>query len=343
MGMALYLLNKSGKKASLILAAGILCGFSFVFRYQTAFMISGLGLWMIFIAKEKFKTISVFAIGNIIAILIGVIIDRWFYGKWVLSFWNYLDFNLIQDKVSEFGILPWWFYFEAIFNKATPPFGILLIVSFLWVCIKFPKHVITWVSIPFVLIHIIIGHKELRFLYPLMFFVPVYIGLFIDNISKNKAFDMLFKNRYFKGFISFLIALNIMLLVLMCFKPADEMISFYKKVYNLSGYPKTELITIGSENPYFRGGKNLAITYYKKANLNFKQLQSDTLLSKNLIIDKNTQYLFAVKKFDVRSEFEMNGLHFSKVYQTYPQWVVNFNFNNWMARTKVWTIYEVKK
>jgi hypothetical protein len=176
-----------------------------------------------------------------------------------------------------------------------------------------------------------------------MFFVPVYIGLFIDNISKNKAFDMLFKNRYFKGFISFLIALNIMLLVLMCFKPADEMISFYKKVYNLSGYPKTELITIGSENPYFRGGKNLAITYYKKANLNFKQLQSDTLLSKNLIIDKNTQYLFAVKKFDVRSEFEMNGLHFCKVYQTYPQWVVNFNFNNWMARTKVWTIYEVKK
>ena len=342
MGMALYLLNKSGKKFSLILAAGILCGFSFVFRYQTAFMISGLGLWMIFIAKEKFKTISVFAIGNIIAILIGVIIDRWFYGKWVLSFWNYLDFNLIQDKVSEFGILPWWFYFEAIFNKATPPFGILLIVSFLWVCIKFPKHIITWVSIPFVLIHIIIGHKELRFLYPLMYFVPVYIVLFIDNISKNKAFDMLFKNRYFKGFISFLIALNIMLLVLMCFKPADEMISFYKKLYNLSGYQKTELITIGSENPYFRGGKNLAITYYKKPNLNFRQLPSDTLLANSLFTDNNTCYLYAVKKFDVRSEFNMNGLHFSKVYQTYPQWVENFNFNNWLSRTKVWTIYEVK-
>lgn len=176
-----------------------------------------------------------------------------------------------------------------------------------------------------------------------MYFVPMYIVLFIDNISKNNAFDMLFKNRYFKGFTSFLIAINIMLLVLMCFKPADEMISFYKKLYNLSGYQKTELITIGSENPYFRGGKNLAITYYKKENLNFRQLQSDTLLANSLLTDNNTCYLYAVKKFDARSQFEMNGLHFSKMYQTYPQWVENFNFNNWMARTKVWTIYEVKK
>lgn len=343
MGLALYLMSKKSKN-SILLVSGILCGLSFLFRYQTAFMTVGLGLWMIFIARDKFKSISLFAAGNIISILTGILIDKWFYGNWVLSFWNYIDFNLIQDKVSEFGILPWWFYFEAVFNKAAPPFGILLIISFLWVCIRFPKNIITWVSIPFVLIHFIIGHKELRFLYPLMYLIPVFICLFIISIKDYKFIQQLISRKFTKVVIAFFITLNIVLLAIMCFKPADEMISLYRRVYNIAETGKTELIIAGNENPYFRGGKNLAVTYYKNPNISFRQLQSADMLSNTLLKDTlNIRYLYAVKKFDARSRFEMNNLHFSKIYQTYPQWVENFNINNWMSRTKVWTIYEVKK
>lgn len=122
------------------------------------------------------------------------------------------------------------------------------------------------------------------------------------------------------------------------------MISLYRRVYNIAETGKTELIIAGNENPYFRGGKNLAVTYYKNPNISFRQLQSADMLSDTLLKDTfNIRYLYAVKKFDARSRFEMNNLHFSKIYQTYPQWVENFNINNWMSRTKVWTMYEVKK
>lgn len=37
------------------------------------------------------------------------------------------------------------------------------------------KHVITWVMLPFIVGHLLVGHKELRFLIPLLSFMPFVI------------------------------------------------------------------------------------------------------------------------------------------------------------------------
>jgi len=343
LALALYLLNREKKNNFNLLFVGFLTGLSFVFRYQSVFMIFGLGLWMIIIGKESFKKIILFGIGNIAAIVIGILLDRWLYGNWVLTFWNYLDFNIIQDKVSEFGILPWWFYFENIFLKATPPIGICIIISFIYIWVKYPKNILTWISVPFILIHILIGHKELRFLYPLLLLTPIVFAIFITNTQTNNKLKLILQNNILKKIAYFIIGINIAILLIMCFKPADESISFYKRIYIKYKNQNTELIIIGNENPYIRGGKNLPISFYKPKMLLITNIQSDALLTDSLLFKKNRNYLFAIKKFDARNSYIYNNLKFTKIYQTYPEWVEQFNVNNWMSRTKVWTIYEIKK
>jgi len=44
------------------------------------------------------------------AVILTVVLDRIFYGYWVLSAWNFLMFNFISGGSSLFGVSPfhWW-------------------------------------------------------------------------------------------------------------------------------------------------------------------------------------------------------------------------------------------
>ena len=145
------------------LELGLLVGLSFLFRYQAAFMIAGWGLWLIFIHKEKWNKLIFFTLGGLLMVGLGVFIDRWFYGEWTLSLWNYFEQNILLDKASYFGVDPWWHYFPALFIKGIPPFSLIYLFSICIYITKRPKSVITWISLLFIAIHLFIAHKELRF------------------------------------------------------------------------------------------------------------------------------------------------------------------------------------
>ncbi|MCX6230067.1 MAG: hypothetical protein NTZ33_00865 [Bacteroidetes bacterium] len=343
LGIAFYLLNKGNKINYSFIFIGLLTGLSFVFRYQSAFMIIGLGLWMIIIGKESFKRILLFAGGNILAIIIGIIIDRWLYGVWILSFWNYFDLNILQDKVSEFGILPWWFYFENIFIKATPPIGLAIILSFLYFWYKHSGNIVSWITVPFVVTHLLIGHKELRFLYPLLLLLPYCFTVVYSDLQKSFKYKNLLQNMILKKIIYLLIGLNLFVLLVMCFKPADELISLYKCVYDRSLNKNSKMIIIGDENPFLRGGKKLLISFYKSKTLSFINIQNDSALNDSLLTSDNSYYFLAVKNFNVNHVNENHHLKITEIYKTYPTWVGKFNINNWMSRTNTWSLYEVRK
>ena len=125
------------------LLIGFLFGLGFLFRFQTGLLIAGIILWMIFIKKVRFSHLMMTISGIGIALLLGTLLDYWFYGEWTFTGWNYFQTNIIQDKVSGFGIQPWWFYLEEIFLKAFPPFSILIIICTIMVWLYFPKHPLT--------------------------------------------------------------------------------------------------------------------------------------------------------------------------------------------------------
>ena len=121
---------------------GLLLGLSFLFRYQTGFLIGGFILWHLLIKKNISNTVFLI-LGVLILFGAGILIDRWFYGNWTLTTWNYFNQNILQNRVSDFGIRPWWYYIERIFVEGIPPFSLVYIASFVLFFIFMRKDLLT--------------------------------------------------------------------------------------------------------------------------------------------------------------------------------------------------------
>jgi phosphatidylinositol glycan class B len=309
------------------LYVGLLLGLSFLFRFQAGFLISGLILWYLFI-KKNISGAVLLTLGVVILIGIGILIDRWFYGEWTLTTWNYFNQAILLNKVKDFGSDPWWYYFEIVFIKTIPPFSIIFIFSIILFFIFKSKNVLTWIIFPFLLIHFIIGHKEARFLFPIIGFLPIII-IKVLEIIQEKWHKTFLENKFVKFTAkSFWIA-NIIALLIIIFKPADNQISLYKKLYTDYNTPTT-LFYI-EDNPYHR---ILDINFYKRKNLDIIKINSVSEINS----DVNRKQLFVTKDRNTVDEIKMQK---KLVYCSFPDWIYNFDFNKWIERTKCWYVYEI--
>ncbi len=324
-GFSCYFLFKKRNFVSFFIIGAIL-GLSFLCRYQIAFLILGFGLWLVFIRKERFINLLFISFGILSLFLIGILIDRWFYGEWTLSTWNYFNENIVNDKISGFGAKPWWWYITTSLQNGIPPFSLLFVGGFLIITFFRLKSPIVWSLVPFIFIHSIIGHKELRFLFPIILFMPIVMIQGIETIQ-NRYYHRLSENKYLKSFMMLFFIINFAVLLIVSFNPADSQIYLYKKLYKEYKEPTT-LFYI-NKNPYRRV---LDIHYYKRKNLTIKHINSiDSipLEKKGLVVLTNRN--------------KSNNLRLGNlIYSTYPNWILKFNVNNWIDRTNVWYIYELK-
>ena len=166
---------------------GLFFGFSFYFRFQIAFAIAGFGLFILLVDRIKFMHLVWVLIGGILAIFLSICIDYWFYGKWIFSPFNYFTANITNDIASNYGVMPWWHYFTSFLLTALPPISVFLLLFFVIGFSKNLKNIFVWMFIPFLLAHIAVGHKELRFLFPLIVAFIYVSALGIDYfIESNK-------------------------------------------------------------------------------------------------------------------------------------------------------------
>jgi GPI mannosyltransferase 3 len=306
---------------------GIILGLSFVFRYQAGLLIAGFCLWLVFIKKENVRLLSFMALGIACPIIAGIIIDRWFYGEWTLTVWNYFEQNILADKLSGFGIKPWWFYFEDVFIRAVPPFSIVFILAFIIVFFFLRKDVLTWTLFPFILFHFLMGHKETRFFWPVIGFIPILVIKASELIQDQWKVNVS-GNRYFRVFAKIFMVCNLLLLVFVFFNPADSQVNLYKMIYDK--YPDSVTLYYFKEDPYHRAKD---IGYYKRGTLVLKKAESLNPLDPG----SGRKYLFVLNNRDPElAYFKKNRL----VYSSYPEWIRIFNFGNWVDRTKIWYVYE---
>ena len=317
------------------LIIGVLFGFSFILRYQTGIMFGGIFIWLAFIKKDKLQNLSVILIGFLLSTSLGFIIDYWFYGEWTFTIWNYFNINLLQDKISRFGIAPWWYYFEEIVLKGMPPYSLFIIFSTLIVWIFLPKHPLTWATIPFITVHFLIGHKELRFLFPLINILPFVVVLSIQIIAEDLRLEKLKRGlkRIEKPFVRLFIIINSICLLVVCFKPADMQIYLYQYIYDHYVPESTELLYIG-RNPFARA---IPLNFYKNKKLKTVRINTVDEI-RDYISNTDKKILFATLNFKL--DPEMGILNCSAVYHTLPEFVKYFNLNNWMDRTPLWSLYE---
>lgn len=241
--MAFLRIGRSNKEIYLLLLCGACLGLAFVVRYQVVFMLLGVGLWCIFIAQLSFKRLLLIILPAIAIIGLGVVIDHWFYGEWISTAYNYYHVNITEDKVSTFGTTPAYFYFYIYYVNLIPPFSVIIMAIVLYAWYRNPKHILTWVCVPFFLGHSLIGHKEIRFLFPMAEAIPLLLVLPFQDIEVSK-----FESKWKLFAIKTMWILNFLVLSVFCIKPANASFGLYKYIYRHTNEKPT--LVLGDIDPY---------------------------------------------------------------------------------------------
>ena len=303
------------------IGSGFLLGLSFLFRFQMGIMIFGLLAWTFFIKKELFSSIATLLMGLLLAIGLGTLIDHWFYGGWPITFWNYFDQNLIRGRAADFGVSPWYEYLRILFIFLIPPFSLFFILGLLAFFYFYPTHVFSFCLVPFLVIQSLIGHKEPRFIFPLLYFFPFIMALSYQKLGSFIRVTSARKNML-RAFYGSFIALNAGFLLVALFFPADKDVELYEAIYQSDG----KHLLFLEENPYARAG--IKIHYYQRPGLLVEKGSPELLSEKN-----NSKRLILTRKFEAPLD------NADLIYEAFPEFITRFNFNHWVDRAKRWRLF----
>jgi phosphatidylinositol glycan class B len=331
--LSLLLLTKPKNYGNLVLV-GLSLGISFLFRYQMGIAILAVYAYLLFIDKIKFLKVIASGIIVLLVIALATYLDTIFYNQLTFAPYNYLKLNLIDGKASNFGTSPFFAYLYLFLGFAAPPISFILLASYTKGVILLKKHIFVWVSLFFILIHSLIGHKEVRFLFPIMYlfiFIAIY-GLMTYFTSKEvKRWHI----RLFK--ISFVI--NYILLLFMMFKPLNGTVQLYSYLYNNVSKENNLIISDTRETYHFLVG--LKSTFYRPKNINSIALDSSESIH-NYLIENNIENAFLIHD-QLYFEGKIDNYEVSRVYSAYPNWLKSIHFIDLQKIIRTKSIYKLTR
>ncbi len=323
LGLFILKIEDSPKAKWACLFTGLLLGLSFESRFQMAFMILGFGCWAIYYRKVNVPQSLIIAVGLLIAKALGFLIDSWGYGQWTFTLWDYFRVNFIDGALVNGGVDPWWDYFRSTALILPPLSSVLLVLTLVGFWIK-KDHLITWVSLPFLIFHILVGHKEIRYLIPIFTIAPL-VSIYVLNqftplqhyLSKGWAVKVAL-------FINFVTLLNLSV------SPAKRQLALYQFAYETS--QNFKYVVLG-EDPFFPSG--LRPWFYTKTTTQVKSLNSIDDLPQ-VISQENKIYLVAEARGQATPE------HCDEVWNNLPFGIKNPELITKLNRFKVksWVVYD---
>ena len=328
---------KSRKGFPLSVLLGALFGLAFEFRYQIGVMIFGASLWLIVIARIRAREILGMALGFLGIFALGTYADQIGYGHFTFSPWNYVHYNLILNHVSDEDVSPLWDFFRRAFTESWPLLGFLLLCSFPVAWFRNPKNALTWSLAPLFIVHELIGHKELRFLFPLAGAGPlVWILAFYSTKTKRLGWSEFAKIRFLKGASLFLLILNGSALIFTTLLPAWMPVRFYAHIYALSEKTPELALYYLFENPYTVNGSHMY--FYRPKNLRLSEVKGFPGLDEKLRENHSPVYVFYN-----HAEFPTEGaplrapcaLQFSSI----PQFLTASSITHIFEHMTNWSLY----
>ncbi|MBX3164624.1 MAG: hypothetical protein KF900_09085 [Bacteroidetes bacterium] len=320
------------QKNTSYLFVGVLLALSFFFRFQMAFAFMGLAIWLLVVQKINFKTAAIILLSFLFTCFVCVCVDKWFYSEWVFTPYNYYTENITKHAAANYGVEPWWYYFDLFFNMAAPPLSLVLLYFLGAGLYKNKTHVFSFVLLAFVIGHSLVAHKEMRFMYPVTFvfiyLVSAGIDFYVPKIIHRKFFKLSFV---------LLVVLNSVLLLYRTFSPAQEAMLYYRYVYTAFQKPTT-IVSIG-ESMYLYAAK---INFYRSQNINEVVLKDETDLTDYLHNNNLTEVVVFKKNGSSENTFPA-GYESKRIYSVFPEWLLKYNTNNWQDRANIWCIYELRK
>lgn len=325
----------SGKQTKLqfgnAFACGLLLAFSFFFRFQMAFAIIGLLLWLLWKLRPLSVLIGGLFCGAVIGLGVNLMSDYAFYGHWVLTPYNYFHANIVQDVASHYGVQPWYAYISMFVNTAAPPLSIFLLCLFALGLYRRPTHPLVFIVVLFLWGHMSVPHKELRFLYPML--MPF---LAICLFGWEGIRESIKRGRFWKISLRVMGWINMVLLLFRIFTPAKPNHYYYRYLYH---YPRpVHLITLG--RGIYDEGYNEIFLYRPK------EFSEDTLANEAQLVpflqahpcDSCLVMNFQLSKPNLPPNYEARRL-----YVYLPDCIVNIQMNDWQSRSDIWSIWQIYK
>jgi phosphatidylinositol glycan class B len=314
------------------LFSGIFAGLAFLFRYQSALMIVPLFARLCLINKPGLRNVLIFFFSALVVTGTGFLFDHWLYNDWVFAPWNYFHANLVEDKLSGFGLKPWYYYFTAGSEQAFFPLGLLMWICMIVYWIKNPRSPLSWISLPFLLFHVLTGHKEIRFLFPLLWFIP-WILTDVLSFAGRSLRPGLKKTGVILLWI--LGVCSVLLLLANITKPMDNYLAVSRRISEGEGHYK--ILYYRGQNPI--NPCNLHPDFYRVNNVQslrrdefFQPVQpgagSDTVC-----------YYYREGKGMLGQKQEGWRIIKSKL----PLWLMNLQAGGWQKRTTTWVLYQMEK
>lgn len=300
------------------LVGGLMLGLAFIIRFQIVFIIFP---FLCFNSRNG-KLILRLLMGILSAYVIGFFINWWGYGKPVFVEWNYIYQNIFLNKAQNYGVSPWWSYFIDLHKKIIPPLGIIIIISTLYYWIKFRKELITWITLPFFIIHCLIGHKEWRFLIPLAPFLPIIL-IKILEILPSKL------NR--KIIILPILLINIVFLFISVTRSAHPSFQFYQYI---NAHTYKQIFYRGEENPYFI--HQLKVNYYNISTYHASLFENNpNALEKPLFVSSYQDYQFLKEEKKCELLYSENPSSIMSILKDIPFAFIKKQLN----RSKHWALF----
>jgi hypothetical protein len=168
------------------LGIGALLGSAFEFRYQVGFMVLGTMLWSTFHRRLSRRSSLLVLLGTVAVVAGGWGLDVWGYGTWrCLPPVAYADENIVKGVAASFGTSPWWSYIPMLCDFVGTPYAVSILVCFTVYFVTQTESLLTWSLLPYCALNVVVGHKEMRFLFPLLYFAPTIVALTVQGASER--------------------------------------------------------------------------------------------------------------------------------------------------------------
>lgn len=314
-----YFLNKEETWKNAIFA-GVLFAMSFVMRFQMVVMITSTVLWFLIFQRYSFKKYLILTLSFLLFMVFSTGMDSLFYGHFSFTPWNYYNINIIQKYAAQFGETPWYDYILLAFRYGPAPTGILYIAAFIVLWIRFPKSLLTWITLPFYLVHTLIGHKELRFIFPVAFFLPLVLTYLITDLKLNVK----------RWWVILFLVTNVPILLYTSLTPASNLMGYYKYLY----YKDEPVTKVYVTSPFEDFTK-----FYLKNDIKYPLIKFEEMDALAKTEKQSFFFTMNLKERDL-----LLGNPGCKVdFSLFPQWIYEIEFIKKRRTFKSWTMVECLK
>ena len=315
--IAITLFSYFNKNRKVILLCGIIFGLSIISRYTNIIIVGSFGIWAILFRKIDFIDALLLFLGFLLIFGISILIDQWGYQNNTLVILNYFKWNYHWSHTMNYFASSsktdfWWYNFYLILKEFLPPISIIIILSMIIYWIRYPKNIITWLSLPYFIFLCTNPHKEIRFLFPILIFSPIFIVAAFDNliVRSINIVNVIISFTINKIVIYIFIFINILAFIVLSVIPANNTVLLYKFLYN-NKYNIQNVYTL-DKIPYKKS--DLLINFYRNENIYFTKISSIEEC-KQLEAENNVKIenYYIEKKFKEKQRF------------SYPNWDYFYN------------------